>query len=588
MADPQEPTETKGEIGTPTVVVSHLDVKFTVFGGGRRGVPSGQEGSPSLKDRLKQRPPPKVREIHAVKDVSFVARHGESIGIIGRNGSGKSTLLRAVGGLIPPSSGRLWVSGEPSLLGVNAVLMNKLSGERNIYIGAQALGLSKSQIAQRFDDIVEFSGIGDAVYLPMSTYSSGMGARLRFAISTAAAPDVLMIDEALATGDADFRAKSAARIAEIRDQAGTVFLVSHSNSSIRQICDRVLWMDQGRLVMDGPTEEVLPAYEATLPKKVDRKKASRPSEPDVPGTTRWSGDNRFQVATQITSHTWEPGVAGCFVVSIHRLAAARVVTPIAARLGWPLLWVRPGAVPAITQKELARLQPERVVVVGGDELITPETYARIDELTTGSIERMGDDDGTLTSVEMLRAYPPTDPSTVHVTQQHSSGRTPAISLAAAVAGQAVVACDPTAASADLLTALAETGPQHLLFNGNEEDWSMDTVEALRTATGATTEFSPTGGPMALAAGLWGDVEPGSEVLVTGRAAVDVLTAAVAAVHTRRPLLLFAGDRVPTLVSEVLTQLQPRHIVLAGTMESLPPAIRTALGDLVTPGDSAPR
>src|SRR5699024_6263125 len=104
------------------------------------------------------------REVHAVKDVSFIAHHGESIGIIGRNGSGKSTLLRAVAGLIPPSSGRLWVSGEPSLLGVNAVLKRKLSGERNIYIGAQALGLSKAEIAERFDEIVEFSGIGDAVY----------------------------------------------------------------------------------------------------------------------------------------------------------------------------------------------------------------------------------------------------------------------------------------------------------------------------------------------------------------------------------------------------------------------------------------
>lgn len=590
MADPQEPTEAKGEIGTPTVVVSHLDVKFTVYGGGRRGNPSAQGDETSFMDRLRQRPAPKVREIHAVKDVSFVAHHGESIGIIGRNGSGKSTLLRAVGGLIPPSSGRLWVSGEPSLLGVNAVLMNKLSGERNIYIGAQALGLSKTEIAERFDDIVEFSGIGDAVYLPMSTYSSGMGARLRFAISTAAAPDVLMIDEALATGDADFRAKSNARIAEIRDQAGTVFLVSHSNSNIRQICDRVLWMDQGQLIMDGPTEEVLPAYEATLPKKVDRKKAAEPSEPEVAGTTRWNGDNRFQIATQITSHTWEPGVAGCFVVSIHRLAAARVVAPIAAQLGWPLLWVRPGGVPAITQKELGRLQPERVIVVGGDELVTPETYGRLEELTTGSVERMGDDDATLTSIEMLRTFPPTDSTTVHVTHQHGAGRAPAVSLAAAVSGRAVIACDEAEAPPDLLAALKEVDPQHLLFNGNEEDWSMDTVAALRAATGATTEFSPTGGPMALAAGLWDDEQPGKEVLVTGRAAVDMLTAAVAAVHTDRPLLLFAGDRVPTLVREVLTRLEPRHIYLAGTMQSLPPAIRQALGELVTPreGDSPTR
>src|SRR5699024_10912162 len=156
---------------------------------------------------------------------------------------------------------------KPCVLGVNDVLINKISGERNIYVGGQALGLTSAEIDEKFDDIVEFSGIGDAVHLPMSTYSSGMGARLRFAISTAAAPDVLMIDEALATGDASFRQKSAERITAIRKAAGTVFLVYHSNSNIREICQRVLWMDQGRLIMDGPTEEVLRAYEATLPKK---------------------------------------------------------------------------------------------------------------------------------------------------------------------------------------------------------------------------------------------------------------------------------------------------------------------------------
>lgn len=588
-ANPQEQAHASAGSSTPTVVVSHLDVKYTVYGGGQRGAP-GQKAS--LKDRLRRRPAPKVREVHAVKDVSFVARHGESIGIIGRNGSGKSTLLRAVGGLIPPSSGRLWVAGEPSLLGVNAVLMNKLSGERNIYIGAQALGLSTAEIAQRFNDIVEFSGIGDAVYLPMSTYSSGMKARLRFAISTAAAPDVLMIDEALATGDADFRAKSAARIAEIRKQAGTVFLVSHSNSSIRQICDRVLWMDQGTLIMDGPTEEVLTAYEATLPKKPGRATSPEPEDPAVPGTTRWRGDNRFQVATQITSHTWEPGVAGAFVVSIHHLAAARIVTPIAARLGWPLLWVRPGAVPDITQQELGRLQPERVVVVGGEELVGPEAFARIESLTSGSVERIGDDDESVTSIELLRTYRPTDPSTVHVTPTQSSGRTPAVSLAAAVAGQAVVVCDPTTgAPTGLLDLLAEIHPQRLLFDGDEEDWSLDAVDALRTATGATTEFSPTGGPMAMAARLWSDVDAGAEVMITGRAAVDLLTAAVAAVHSGRPALLLSGEVIPPPVRRALTRLEPRHIMLAGTMTSLPPALRQELGEYIVPitreGDATP-
>ncbi len=564
--------------GTPTVIVSHLDVKFSVYGGGRRGVPSAQGSDVSLLDRIRGRSAPKVREIHAVKDVSFVAYHGESIGIIGRNGSGKSTLLRAVAGLIPPSGGRLWVAGEPSLLGVNAVLMNKLSGERNIHIGAQALGLSKTEIAERFDDIVDFSGIGDAVYLPMSTYSSGMGARLRFAISTAAAPDVLMIDEALATGDADFREKSKKRISEIREQAGTVFLVSHSNSNIREICDRVLWMDAGRLLMDGPTEEVVRAYEETLPKKSRRPSAT--TEPPVPGTTRWARGNRYQVSGQICRKTWRPGVEGCFVVSVHHLAAARVITPVAVRLGWPILWVRPGAVPSITRDEINRLRPSRIIVVGDDEAINRATYERIAEMDEDAVERMGVEYGESTPLDVLEAFPPGDTSTVHVTPVHPSGRAVALSLVAAAAGQAVVVSDTKLPSAELADSLSRIGPTRLLFCGDEEDWSVEVVDSLREATGAQIEFDSRGGPMSLAAGLWDAVAPGGTVMVTGRSSVEVLSATVSAVHQGVPLLLLPSDRIPAMVHRTIKRLAPDHVVLAATSDAIPHQIRAELGQIV--------
>ncbi|TQM57321.1 ABC transporter ATP-binding protein [Humibacillus xanthopallidus] len=250
---------------TPGVICSELDIVYTVFGARKKATTTEGE-QPWLERFLRQRrqvDTGNVRKVHAVKGVSFVARHGEAVGIIGRNGSGKSTLLRAIAGLIPPSGGRAWAAGRPALLGVNAVLLTGLTGSRNVMIGGLALGLSPREVRARYDDIVEFSGIGDFVDLPMSAYSSGMGARLRFAISTAATPDILMIDEALATGDAEFQARSRERIAEIREQAGTVFLVSHSNAAIRESCDRVLWMDQGRLIMDGPTEDVVSAYEAS-------------------------------------------------------------------------------------------------------------------------------------------------------------------------------------------------------------------------------------------------------------------------------------------------------------------------------------
>ncbi|WP_198359652.1 ABC transporter ATP-binding protein, partial [Streptomyces fildesensis] len=174
---------------------------------------------------------------------------------IGSNGSGKSTMLRAIAGLLPPESGRVYTDGQPSLLGVNAALMNDLSGERNVVLGGLAMGMSQEEIRERYQGIVEFSGINekdDFISLPMRTYSSGMAARLRFSIAAAKNHDVLMIDEALATGDRSFQRRSEARIRELRKEAGTVFLVSHNNKSIRDTCDRVLWLEKGELLMDGP------------------------------------------------------------------------------------------------------------------------------------------------------------------------------------------------------------------------------------------------------------------------------------------------------------------------------------------------
>jgi teichoic acid transport system ATP-binding protein len=239
----------------PTVVVDDLHVVYRLHGAGGKGT-----ATTALMRIVQRRERPNIREVHAVRGISFVAHRGDAIGLVGRNGSGKSTLLRAIAGLLPPERGAVYTDGQPSLLGVNAALMNDLSGERNVVLGCLAMGLSPAEVRDRYDDIVEFSGVGDFIQLPMHTYSSGMAARLRFAIAAAKTHDVLMIDEALATGDAEFRRRSEQRVHELRRDAGTVFLVSHNLDVITETCNRVLWIDKGQVRMDGQAPTVVQAY----------------------------------------------------------------------------------------------------------------------------------------------------------------------------------------------------------------------------------------------------------------------------------------------------------------------------------------
>lgn len=242
----------------PSVVCSHVDITYRVYGVGKE---AGEEEDNPVRRLLRRGTGGVgVREVHAVRDVSFVAYRGESIGIIGRNGSGKSTLLRTIAGLVPPSAGTIWLDGRAALLGVGAVLMKELTGRQNIEVGALAMGLTPAEVRDRMGEIVEFAGIGEFIDMPMSTYSSGMAARLRFAISTVVVPDILVVDEALATGDAQFRERATERIEEIRKDAGTVFVVSHSRRAIEQMCTRAMWMDQGRLLADGDLGPVFGLY----------------------------------------------------------------------------------------------------------------------------------------------------------------------------------------------------------------------------------------------------------------------------------------------------------------------------------------
>lgn len=258
-AVPISPTSHRpAETRRPTVICDDLHVRYTVYATGR---PTKGEATRLLKRATSMR---RARQIHALRGVSFTAYEGEAIGVIGHNGSGKSTLLRAIAGLTPADEGAVYADTDPTLLGVNAALINELTGERNVVLGGLAMGLTPEQVRERYDSIVEFAGIGEFIELPMRTYSAGMGARLRFAIAASATHRILLVDEALAVGDAEFQRRSEKRINELRAEAGTVFLVSHSLKAVEDTCERTLWIDKGLLRMDGPSDEVIAAYTTSV------------------------------------------------------------------------------------------------------------------------------------------------------------------------------------------------------------------------------------------------------------------------------------------------------------------------------------
>ena len=231
----------------PMVVVDDLHVVYRVFGS------KSDKGTAAtaLWRMLRRQRRPSVREVHAIRGVSFVANRGDAVGVIGRNGSGKSTLLRAIAGLLPPEQGVVYTTGHASLLGVNAALLDDLTGERNVVVCGLAMGMTPREVKDKYQGIVDFSGVGDFINLPMRAYSTGMGSRLRFAIASARSHEVLLIDEALVTGDAEFRVRSRQRIEELRAQAGTVFIVAHSMAQIEETCNRVIWLEKGQIVRAG-------------------------------------------------------------------------------------------------------------------------------------------------------------------------------------------------------------------------------------------------------------------------------------------------------------------------------------------------
>lgn len=206
----------------------------------------------------------KYEEFWALKNVSFEVGRGEVVGIIGHNGAGKSTLLKVISGILKPTGGELEVHGNVvPMLELGSGFDHDLTGRENIFLNGSILGYSEKYLKEKYEQIVEFSELGKFIDVPIRNYSSGMLMRLAFSIATVVQPEILIVDEILAVGDAAFQEKSKARMLELMSGGTTVLFVSHSLEQIREMCDRVIWLEHGQIKAIGATKEICDAYEAS-------------------------------------------------------------------------------------------------------------------------------------------------------------------------------------------------------------------------------------------------------------------------------------------------------------------------------------
>ncbi len=205
------------------------------------------------------------KEFFALRNIDLTVRRGESWAFVGRNGAGKSTLLKLISRILVPYEGKVTVNGSIApMIELGAGFDPNLTAEENIFINGCIMGHSKKFMQEHFDEIVEFAQLQDFLKMPIKNYSSGMRARLGFAVATMVKPDILIVDEVLAVGDAAFRKRCSERMKEMLSGGTTLLFVSHSNNDVRTLCKNAMWLDHGRIVQSGETEDVLSAYEASM------------------------------------------------------------------------------------------------------------------------------------------------------------------------------------------------------------------------------------------------------------------------------------------------------------------------------------
>ncbi len=239
----------------------------------------------------------------ALRDVSLTVQRGEVVGIIGRNGAGKSTLLKVIGRVLRPTRGRVLVRGRVApLLEFGAGFHPELTGRENVFLNGAIMGFSRAEMQAKFERIVDFAELREFIDAPLRTYSSGMIARLGFAVATDVEPDVLIVDEVLSVGDAAFQQKSAERMQSFRANGATILLVSHNLALVEAMCDRAIWLDQGRIVAEGSASSVVRRYRGDD----ERAEAKRLAESVGPSLTQRWGTGRIEiVAVRLKNGTGE-------------------------------------------------------------------------------------------------------------------------------------------------------------------------------------------------------------------------------------------------------------------------------------------
>jgi len=258
----------QGSANLPSVSSSHKasEIAVSVRGLGLTYT-TAIDRRPTLKARVKALGGggKQTRVIRALDNVNLDVEYGQVLGVIGSNGAGKSTLMRVIAGILPPSQGRIEVHGSVSTLLALGVGFNpSMSGRDNVFLGGLAAGMRREEIENSFAEIAEFSELGDAIDAPMRTYSSGMFARLAFSVAATVRPDILIIDEALSTGDAKFKEKSLNRIKELRSDDRALILVSHAMATLRDVCNDVVWIHKGKVIQRGEPNVVIDAYQEFL------------------------------------------------------------------------------------------------------------------------------------------------------------------------------------------------------------------------------------------------------------------------------------------------------------------------------------